>query len=75
MAAGYKMSGQALLQTAENKLAGIREKITTTSQGTQTFNRVKHLLEEIKMYREGFTSSDEKKDYITTRKEQQEGRY
>ena len=75
IATGYRPSGQALLQEAESKLEGLRERITTTSQGTQTFNRVKNLLDEIKMYKEGFTTSDEKKDYTTTRKGQQEERY
>ena len=75
IATGYRLSGQALLQDAESKLEGLRERITTTTQGTQTFNRVKNLLDEIKMYKEGFTTSDEKKAYTTTRKEQQEERY
>ena len=75
IATGYRLSGQALLQEAENKLEGLRERVTTTTQGTQTFNRVKNLLDEIKMYKEGFTTSDEKKDYTTTRKGQQEERY
>ena len=75
IATGYRPSGQALLQEAESKLEGLRERITTTSQGTQTFNRVKNLLDEIKMYKEGFTTSDEKKNYTTTKKGQQEERY
>lgn len=75
IATGYRLSGQALLRETEGELEGLRERITTTSQGTQTFNRVKNLLDEIKMYKEGFISDDEKKSYTTTRKEQQEERY
>ena len=75
IATGYRPSGQALLKEAESKLEGLRERVTTTTQGTQTFNRVKNLLDEIKMYKEGFTTSDEKKSYTTARKGQQEERY
>src|SRR3989344_1209889 len=72
---GTDFKGYTVLERLHGDLREIKERIATTSQGTQTFNRVKNLLDEIKMYKEGFTTSDEKKDYTTTRKGQQEERY